>query len=232
MVGQVLDHLHAVVEDSGNFEHPGSAAQGLGKLLGRDLALGQEHHRGQGRAHVGRIEGRRGRGVAGGGADGQDVVPAVSGDQMAQIGVGAGHAAVLEGRRRVLSVVLEGHGLAHQTLQMGRGARHRGIAFSQVDDVFLGHHGGHELVKTEDAAQGRILGGRAQVENVAPGVAGRFFKRGEPGVLQQEHALAAGAGVVQLVNGVPGLAAEADIFHFPPVRGKNVGFAHEMLPWE
>ena len=46
VVRQGLHHLHAVVEDAGDLQDLGAAAQGLGQLLGRDLAVGQDHRRG------------------------------------------------------------------------------------------------------------------------------------------------------------------------------------------
>ena len=50
--GQQFNHLHAVVKHAGQFKHGCSAAQGLRKLLGRHLAVGQKHHALEGRAHV------------------------------------------------------------------------------------------------------------------------------------------------------------------------------------
>ena len=41
MVGQVLHHLHAIVEDPRDFNDRGPAAQGLGQLLRGNLSLGQ-----------------------------------------------------------------------------------------------------------------------------------------------------------------------------------------------
>ena len=117
MVCQILHDLHAVIEHSGNLKHLRTASQGLGKLLGSDLSFGQQHHGSQRGADIGCIKGGCGRGVSGGRADGQDIVPSMSGHKMTQIGKGAGHATVLEGCRGVLTVVLEGHGLADKTLQ-------------------------------------------------------------------------------------------------------------------
>jgi len=58
VLGQMLHHLHAVVEHPGQFQDHGPAAQGLGQLLRRDLALGQQHHALHGPAHIGRVQGR------------------------------------------------------------------------------------------------------------------------------------------------------------------------------
>ena len=76
VVGQGLHHLHAVVEDAGDLQDLGAAAQGLGQLLGRDLAVGQDHRGGHLVSQVGGIERRGGGGVAGGGADGEHLAGA------------------------------------------------------------------------------------------------------------------------------------------------------------
>ena len=149
MVGQVFDDLHAVVEHSWNFEHSGTTAQGLGKLLGSDLALGQEHHRGQGSADICGIQSRCRRGVTSGGTDGQNTVPIMLGHEMAEIGEGAGHPPVLEGRRRILTIILEGHGLAHKTFQRGGRPGHGRIALAKVHDVTFGDDRRHKFIEAE-----------------------------------------------------------------------------------
>ena len=151
MLGQMLHHLHAVVEDPGHFKHGRTRAQRLGKLLRGHFALRQEHGGLDGMAPIRAVEGGGSGGVPGGGTDGQHLVPAVLAHQRPQIAVGAGHAPVLEGGAGVLAVVLEGEGHAELLLQFGRALHDRRIAFAQIEDVFLLQHRGHELIKTEDA---------------------------------------------------------------------------------
>ena len=107
VIRQGLHHLHAVVEDPGDLQDPGAAAQGLGQLLRGDLAVGQEHRRGHLVAQVGGVEGRGGGGVAGGGADGQHLAGPGLAHQVVEVAQGRGHAPVLEGGAGVLAVVFE-----------------------------------------------------------------------------------------------------------------------------
>ncbi len=229
VVGQVLHHLHAVVEHAGDLQHGGAVAQGLGQLLGRDLALGQDDHRGDGPAAVCGVERGRGRGVARGSADREHLVPAVLADQRLEVAEGAGHAAVLEGGRGVLPVVLVAEAAADFLLQGVGGHDDGRVSLAQVDDVLGLDHGGEELVEAEHAAQGVGLGGGAGVEEVPPGLGRGLLEGVEVGVLQKQHGAALGAGVEQLVHAVDRVAAQAEVLQGSAIGGKIVGSGHGLL---
>ena len=228
ILGQMLHHLHAVVEHAGQFQHRGTAAQGLGELLRGHFAVGQQHHALEGRAHIGGVQGRGGGGITGGGADGQHLVPLVAAAEPFQIAERTGHAAVLEGGAGVLAVVLVGKGHAHTVAQGRSGFHDGGQAFAQIDDVFLVQQGRQQLVITEDAAQGRAAGRGAAVEDLAPFRTAVLFQFVELGVFQQEHAAAGRAGVEQAVTGVTLAAVQAHIFHLTAIGGK-ITLAHGII---
>ena len=182
--------------------------------------MGQEHHGADGIAHIGAVHGGGGRGVAGGGADGEHFVPAVLAHEGLQVAVGTGHAAVLEGGAGVHAVVLVGEAAAHVLLQSGGSLDDGGVAFAEVDDVFFFQHGSHELIEAEDAAQGGVAGGTAGIEEVAPVLAALLLHFLEVEVFEKEHAAAVGAGIEELVHRMAVTAVHADIFHARAALGE------------
>ncbi len=192
VVGQGLHHLHAVVEDAGDLQDLGAAAQGLGQLLGRDLAVGQDHRGGDPVSQVGGVKRRRRGGVAGGGADGQDLAGPGLLRQEVEVAQGRGHAPVLERGAGVLAVVLEIKGRAHLVLQVGVGRHLGGVAFPQVDDVRQRNHRGDEFVVPENTAQGREVEHAAVIEEAAPEGPGFLGQGRGVFILQHEQTPAVG----------------------------------------
>ena len=212
VVGQMLHHLHAVVEHAGNLQHHRPAAQGLGQLLRRDLALGKKHHGADGTAHIGRIQGGRGGGVPSGGAHREHLVPAMGAHLGPQITEGHDHAPVLEGPAGVLAVVLEGQRRAHLPGQGRTRLDYGSFPLPQVDDVLFLQHRGHEFVIAEHAAQAGALHSGPGVEQGPPLLAGGAGQGVELHVLEQKHPAAMGTGIEQFTHIETGPAAQTDIF--------------------
>ena len=201
MVGQGLHHLHAVVEDAGDLQYHRAAAQGLGQLLGRDLAPGQDHRGGDPVSQVGGVKRRGGGGVAGGGADGEDLAGPGLLRQEVEIAQGRGHAPVFERGAGVLAVVLEIKRRAHLILKVLVGRHLGGVAFAQVDNVRQRNHRGDEFVVPENTAQGREVEHAAVVEQAAPEGPGALGQNRGVFIFQHEQAPAVGAGVEELGDG-------------------------------
>ena len=155
----MFDDLHAVVEYAGHLKHGRAGAEGLGKLLRRHLALRQQHGGLDGIPHIRAVQSRGSRRIPGRGADGQHLIPSVPAYKRTQITVRAGHATILKGSARILAVVLERERGVQLLLEFGSAVHDRGVPFTEVQDVFLLQHGGHQLIKPEHAAQGRVTGG-------------------------------------------------------------------------
>ena len=179
--------------------------------------------------HIRAVQSRGSRRIPGRGADGQHLVPSVLADQRTQIAVRAGHAAILKGSARVLAVVLERERGVQLLLEFGSAVHDRGVPFAEVQDVFLLQHGGHQLIKPEHAAQGRVPGGSPAVEQVAPICAAVFLQFVEGRVFKQEYATAARTRIQQFINGVTGPTAEAHVFHLRPVGRKLIGHGRSVL---
>ena len=229
VLGQMLDDLHAVVEYAGHLKHGRTGAEGLGKLLRRHLALRQQHGGLDGMPHIRAVQSRGSRRIPGRGADGQHLIPSVLAYKRTQIAVRAGHAAILKGSARVLAVVLERERGVQLLLEFGSAVHDRGVPFAEVQDVFLLQHGGHQLIKPEHAAQGRVPGGGPAVEQVAPICAAVFLQFVEGRVFKQKYATAARTRIQQFINGVTGPTAEAHVFHLRPVGRKLIGHGRSVL---
>ena len=224
----MFHHLHAVVEDAGQFQHFCAAAQGLRKLLRRDLAVRQQHNGLEGSAHIGGIERGGGGGVARGSADREHFFPVVAAAQPFQIAEGTGHAPVLEGGAGILAVVLVSKGDADLIPEGGSGFDDGRKAFAKIDNVFFIHQRGQQLIIAENAAQSRGARCGAFVKNGAPLLTAGGAQGIETGVFQQEDAAAVRAGVEQRVAGTARPAAEADVLHFTSV-GREIFVAHRKL---
>ena len=122
--GQPLGQPEAGVEVAADHDHPGAVQDRLRHLAGGDLALGDQHQRGE--PGLRGVRRHRGRGVAGRGAD--DRLGAVVDGHRD----GGGHAAVLERAGRVVALDLEpdlGAGQPGEPL----GVDQRGAALAQRD---------------------------------------------------------------------------------------------------
>ena len=220
MVGEVLHHLHAVVEHAGHFQHLGTGAEGLGELGGSDLSVGQEHHSADGLAHVGTVHGGCGRSVAGRSADGEHFVPAVLAHEGLKIAVGTSHAAILKGCAGVHAIVLVGEAAANMLLQSSGSLDDGSVALAEVDDVLFFQNRSHKLIEAEDAAQSSMAGGAAGIEEVAPVLGALLLHFIEVEVFEKEHAAAVGAGIEELVHRMAVTAVHADIFHARAALGE------------
>ncbi|OPZ92262.1 MAG: hypothetical protein BWY73_00877 [candidate division TA06 bacterium ADurb.Bin417] len=116
--------LQGLVEVALDLDHPGAVDEGLGQLAEGDLAGGDDYQRLE--SGPGGVGGRRGRGVAGRGAD--DRLLAL----LPGLGDGQGHAPVLEGAGRVAAFKLEVEFQAEAGADGDRGDE-RGVALQQGD---------------------------------------------------------------------------------------------------
>ena len=123
--GEPADELQGDVEVAAQRDHPGTVHQRLGQLAGGDLAVGDDHRAAQ--PGPGGVGGRRGGGVAGGGA--HDRPGALADGRRHR----TGHAAVLERPRRVQPLELAPHLDAGLPRQAGR-VHQRSRALAQGHD--------------------------------------------------------------------------------------------------
>jgi len=232
VVRQGLHHLHAVVEDPGDLQYPGAVAQGLGQLLGGDFAVGQEHRGGHPASQVSGVKGGGRRGVAGGGADGQELAGPGLAHQVVEIAQGRGHAPVFERGAGVLAVVFIIKGPADFFPQRIIGRHLRGVAFPQVDDVLKGNDRGNQFVKEKDPFQGRQVEHLAVIEQAAPKSPGVLLEAVGGLILQEEESPALRAGVEQPADVVLRPAFETAIYQIafrlryekgPDIVGKLFG---------
>ncbi len=157
VVCEVFNNLHAVIKYTWDFQHDRAGAKRLGELGRGDLAMGQNDNGFDSAAHIGSIQGSSGRSVAGGCADGQNLIPAVFADKCIEIGEAARHAAILEGRGRILSVIFVGGAEAGGCIEAGAGFNDGRVAFTKVHDILFIQYRSHQLVEAEDTAQGGFL---------------------------------------------------------------------------
>ena len=223
MLGQGLDHLHAVVEHPGDFEDRRPAAQGLPQLLGSDFPVGQQHGGFDPRRQIRAVEGGGGGRVAGGGADGQDLRDRPPQDHGVDVAKRARHAPVLERCARVLAVVFEKKfrpGLVAQGTVRGDEGR---VAFAQVDHRLQRDHRPDELVVAVDALEGRQGQHLAVIEDTPPQTAGDLLEPRPVQVLDQQHLPAFRAHVEQLLDAELPPAPQAAVDHPARVRGQQMG---------
>ena len=128
LVGQGARQLQALVEAAAHLDDLGAVHDGLRHLAGGDLAVRDEHDRGE--SALGRVGGHGGRGVAGRGA--HDGLRALAERDRHR----GGHAAVLERAGRVAALDLEEHVTADDARQPGR-VHERRAALPQRDDGSL-----------------------------------------------------------------------------------------------
>ncbi len=211
MVGKRFHDLHAIVEHAGNFVHPGAAAQRLRQLLRGHLLVRQQDRRFDVGAQIAGIQRRGGRSVARGSAHGQDFRHAAAGYQKVDVAQGRSHAAVLEGRAGVLSVVFVVKAKPDIILQAGVGLHHRRVPLAQIDDRFERNHRADQFVIAINTLERRQIEHAPVIEDPVPQLGGNPLEAFEVLVDQHQHLSAAGAGVQQGIDPVAAVAPQAGV---------------------